>query len=146
MFGPKTYNESQLIFKENLERVFKESLSAIEKGGFSNIYSNQTEKKITANYHKFTTWGNIEITLTQSNDETCVNIKSSAKKDNLYALAQDPSEKILLAFKKQFSFSSQPAESSDIPEQIKKLSDLKEAGILTGEEFETKKADLLTRM
>ena len=29
MFGPKSYNESQLIFKESLEHVFGESLSAI---------------------------------------------------------------------------------------------------------------------
>ncbi|HHW00189.1 MAG TPA: SHOCT domain-containing protein [Clostridiaceae bacterium] len=33
-----------------------------------------------------------------------------------------------------------------IPEQIKKLAELKEQGILTQEEFENKKADLLSRM
>ena len=102
--------------------------------------------KITADYRKFTVWGKIEITLIQSNDGTCVNIKSYAKKDNIYALAQDPSEKILLAFKKQISLTSQSSENVNIPEQIKKLSDLKDSGILTVEEFESKKAELLSRM
>jgi hypothetical protein len=146
MFGPKSYNESQLIFKESREHVFEESLSAIEKGGFSNISNNKAEMKITADYRKFTVWGKIEITLIQSNDGTCVNIKSYAKKDNIYAIAQDPSEKILLAFKKQISLTSQSSENVNIPEQIKKLSDLKDSGILTVEEFESKKAELLSRM
>ena len=34
----------------------------------------------------------------------------------------------------------------DIPTQIKKLSDLKDAGILTEEQFEKKKIELLNRM
>ncbi len=34
----------------------------------------------------------------------------------------------------------------DVPDQIRKLADLRDAGILTAEEFETKKAELLTRM
>jgi hypothetical protein len=33
-----------------------------------------------------------------------------------------------------------------IPDEIKKLSDLKDQGILTEEEFETKKTDLLNKM
>lgn len=38
------------------------------------------------------------------------------------------------------------SEVADIPDQIKKLSDLKESGILTAEEFASKKAALLARM
>jgi hypothetical protein len=34
----------------------------------------------------------------------------------------------------------------DIPAQIQKLADLRDAGVLTSEEFEAKKADLLARM
>ncbi|QJB69402.1 SHOCT domain-containing protein [Parasphingorhabdus halotolerans] len=48
---------------------------------------------------------------------------------------------------------NQPASNStassvteDIPDQIKKLADLKDAGILTDNEFEAKKAELLSRM
>ncbi len=37
-------------------------------------------------------------------------------------------------------------DSIDIPEQIKKLADLKDVGILSDEEFDDKKADLLSRM
>ena len=37
-------------------------------------------------------------------------------------------------------------QDSDIPGQIKKLSDLKDQGILTDEEFEAKKKDLLDKM
>jgi hypothetical protein len=37
-------------------------------------------------------------------------------------------------------------ESTDIPEQIRKLGELRDAGVLTEEEFEAKKKDLLDRM
>jgi len=40
----------------------------------------------------------------------------------------------------------QPAKTFDIPEQIKKLASLKDAGILTADEFNSKKAELLARM
>lgn len=36
--------------------------------------------------------------------------------------------------------------NSDVTEQIKKLSELKDAGILTEEEFNSKKADLLSKI
>jgi hypothetical protein len=34
----------------------------------------------------------------------------------------------------------------DVPEQIKKLAELRDSGLITGDEFEAKKADLLNRM
>jgi len=41
----------------------------------------------------------------------------------------------------------QPApESDDIPEQIKKLAELRDSGAITAEEYEAKKSDLLGRM
>ena len=42
--------------------------------------------------------------------------------------------------------SASKSESTEIPEQIKKLSDLKDQGILTEEEFQSKKKDLLDKM
>ena len=36
--------------------------------------------------------------------------------------------------------------SDDIPDQIRKLAELREAGVITDEEFEEKKKDLLERM
>ena len=45
------------------------------------------------------------------------------------------------------NFKSSPVEEkTGIPEQIKKLSDLKDQGILTEEEFQSKKKDLLDKM
>lgn len=121
-------------------------MSAVERGGFSNINSNQSELKITADYHKFTVWGNIEISFEEINGEICASVAVYAKKDNIYAIAQDPSEKILLAFKKQLSDVNRPSEYSDIPDQIKKLSALRDTGALTEVEFESKKAELLARI
>jgi hypothetical protein len=39
-----------------------------------------------------------------------------------------------------------PTNSSSIPEQIKQLADLRDAGILTNEEFDEKKQELLKRI
>jgi hypothetical protein len=39
-----------------------------------------------------------------------------------------------------------PPAAPDIPEQIRKLGELRDAGILSNEEFEAKKAELLSRM
>jgi hypothetical protein len=41
---------------------------------------------------------------------------------------------------------SSVSQGNDIPAQIKKLAELKEAGILTEEKFASKKAELLARM
>jgi hypothetical protein len=41
---------------------------------------------------------------------------------------------------------SQPQPAADIPEQIKKLAALRDAGVISQEEFEAKKAELLARM
>ena len=48
--------------------------------------------------------------------------------------------------KKPEKVSEPKPESTNIPEQIKKLSDLKDQGILTEEEFQNKKKDLLDKM
>ena len=41
---------------------------------------------------------------------------------------------------------SQSAPGGDIPDQIRRLAELRDAGALTNEEFEAKKKDLLDRM
>ena len=41
---------------------------------------------------------------------------------------------------------AQDSTATDIPEQIKKLAELRDQGILSAEEFEVKKTDLLDRM
>lgn len=147
MLNSKKIKETKLFFKENCEHAFGLALSAVEKAGFSNIESSKSELKIVANYHKLTVWGKIEVHFMNADGGSFAIISVSAKKDNIYALAQDPSEKILLAFKEQIPATSQALENdSDIPSQIKKLSDLKDSGILTAKEFTSKKAELLSRM
>lgn len=47
---------------------------------------------------------------------------------------------------KTSSADSQSAVEPDIPDQIKKLSDLKDQGVLSEEEFESKKQELLSKM
>jgi hypothetical protein len=49
-------------------------------------------------------------------------------------------------FTKSNSSSAQIQEEVDIPSQIRKLSALKDEGILTEEEFNTKKSELLNKM
>ncbi len=44
------------------------------------------------------------------------------------------------------SQSAEPPTNLDIPDQIRKLAELRDAGVLTEEEFERKKAELLDRM
>jgi hypothetical protein len=41
---------------------------------------------------------------------------------------------------------SHQSSSADIPDQLKKLAELRDAGVLTNEEFDAKKAELLSRM
>lgn len=99
MIGFKKRYEKQLNYKGDFDHWYDECLSAIEHGGFSNIQENRSSKSIKADFHKFTTWGNIELVVSQDGDHTNINVLSSAKADNIYAIAQDPSEKIYLAFK-----------------------------------------------
>ena len=47
---------------------------------------------------------------------------------------------------KQANSSIDPTKMDDIPTQIKKLAELKEQGILTDEEFNKKKTELLNKM
>lgn len=46
----------------------------------------------------------------------------------------------------QSQVSAQNINVQDIPEQIKKLAELKDAGILTEDEFNSKKSELLEKM
>lgn len=145
MFGPKASRSNQLLINEDCESAFNAALSAVEAGGFSNIRSNKSGKVINADYHKFSVWGKIEISVLQESTGSRINVKSFAKKDNIYALAQDPSEKVFLAFKNKMP-PERSSSSQSIPAQIKELADLKDSGAITVEEFEAKKTELLAKM
>jgi len=99
MIGIKKHFEKQLSYKGDFDHWYNVCLSAVEHGGFSNIQDDKSAKTIKADFHKFTTWGTIELVVLQEGDSANINVLCSAKSDNLYSIAQDPSEKIYLAFK-----------------------------------------------
>tara|TARA_B100000945_G_C20327804_1_gene570862 strand:- start:15 stop:989 length:975 start_codon:yes stop_codon:yes gene_type:complete len=75
------------------------------------------------------------------------NAASAAKDAKLVYETMQFIDDLMRDFFKESSVSNQASEVSiDIPSQIKKLSDLKDQGILTEEEFNAKKADLLSKM
>lgn len=87
--------EIQGSISENLEKC----KNALEKGEFSKINVNQTISQITADYKKFSVWGEIKITLLDNADKTKVNVTSTANSDNIFALFNSPNDKILSQFK-----------------------------------------------
>lgn len=79
-------------------------------------------------------------------------IMAETKKNSLtYKIAYDSAQKCLstlqlICNENEKSKNNEVAASTDIPLQIKKLADLKDQGILTEDEFETKKKELLSKM
>jgi len=76
---------------------------ALVKGGFSNVKSNNTLNQVTANYKKFTVWGQIIVTLHPESGSIKIHAKSTANVDNIFALFVSPNQKILDAFKNNLS-------------------------------------------
>lgn len=68
------------------------------------------------------------------------------KKDVIQSIQETFDETIEQYKHKSFSGSSTTFQGNDITTQIQKLSDLKDKGILTDEEFSIKKAELLSRI
>lgn len=68
--------------------------------GFTAIEENADIFQIKADYHKFTVWGYIEITLTTASEGMIrVSLHTTANVDNIYALFSSPVDKIANAFK-----------------------------------------------
>lgn len=82
------------------ETVFTQCLVALRRAGFKSISENTTIFQIQADYHKLTTWGKVEITLTSVTPSvTKVALHTTANVDNIYALFRSPVDKIADAFK-----------------------------------------------
>lgn len=82
------------------EAVFKRCVATLRSAGFRSISENPNIFQIQADYHTFTTWGKIEITLTSGAlNTTKVTLHTTANVDNLYALFRSPVDKIANAFK-----------------------------------------------
>lgn len=78
-----------------------------------------------------------------------INIFSSGNKVKMKWIKDGENMKKLIGYTKDNigkSHAGQSNSSTDTAEQIKKLSELKEQGILTQEEFESKKRELLAKM
>lgn len=82
------------------EAVLKKCVTALQDSGFSSIRENTGISQIQADYHKFTTWGQVEITVMSVNADTSkVALHTTANVDNVFALFASPIDKIANAFK-----------------------------------------------
>ena len=88
--------------KLNVEEALKKCEDALNIGGFKSIKVNKSLKQINADYKKFTVWGKIEITIFEVNNETEINLLSTANTDNIYAIFSSPNGKIMNAFTTNF--------------------------------------------
>jgi hypothetical protein len=88
--------------KGNIEKIKQRAENALNEGNFTSIKSNSLLNQITANYKKFTVWGEIKITLNEKNKNIKIDVVSTANSDNIFALFSSPNEKILNAFKDNF--------------------------------------------
>ncbi|MGH2373860.1 MAG: SHOCT domain-containing protein [Acidimicrobiia bacterium] len=53
---------------------------------------------------------------------------------------------LMAEFRLRSNTSTAPPPATDIPEQLRRLGELRDSGVLTEEEFQSKKADLLRRL
>lgn len=84
---------------KNLSEVKEKCLSALKRGGFSKISSNDLLNELSANYKKATVVGKIQIVLIENDGKTKINVKTTANADNVFALFSSPNDKILNKFK-----------------------------------------------
>ena len=88
--------------KGNIEEIKQRVENALNEGSFTSIKTNGLLNQITANYKKFSVWGEIKIALSENNEKTKIDVISTANSDNIFALFSSPNEKILNAFKDNF--------------------------------------------
>lgn len=72
---------------------------ALHNGGFSNVLVNRTLNQLTADFKKFTVWGELIVTLYPEGEQVRIHAKSTANADNIFALFSSPNQKILDQFK-----------------------------------------------
>ena len=101
MANRKSKQESFEV-KGNIEDIKQRAENALNNGDFTSIQTNGLLNQITANYKKFSVWGEIKITLNENQDKTNIDVISTANSDNIFALFSSPNDKILSAFKDNF--------------------------------------------
>ena len=95
----RSKEEENYTINNSLEEVRLSIINALDEGGFTSIAENKMINQITANYRKFTVWGNISITIEESGKGTKVQTVAVANADNIYALFSSPTRRILNKFK-----------------------------------------------
>ena len=94
--------EETFSVKGNTEEWLTKAEQALYKGGFANVKTNKLLNQITADYKKWTVWGEIIVTLLPDRENVKINAKSTANVDNIFALLSSPNQKILNQFKNNF--------------------------------------------
>lgn len=95
----RSKEEENYTINNSLEEVRLSIINALDEGGFTSVAENKMINQITANYRKFTVWGNITITIEESGKGTKVQTVAVANADNIYALFSSPTRRILNKFK-----------------------------------------------
>jgi hypothetical protein len=92
--------EETLVVDGAREAWLTRSRTALELRGFTKIEVSEALFQVRANYKKFTTWGDIQISLLPSGDAaTAVQVAATANVDNVFALFKSPGRKIVDEFK-----------------------------------------------
>ena len=94
----KGYAES-LVVGGIRDDWMKKCVTALEAGKFNNINVSEAFFQISADYKKFPTYGDIQITLHEDGTDTGLNIAVTAAVDNIYALFRSPGKYIIRIFK-----------------------------------------------
>jgi len=94
--------EETFSVQGNVDEIRSRIVKALMAGGFTRINEYSSLNHVTANYKKFTVWGEIKISLIHENDIVKVNAVSTANVDNIFALFSSPNQKILDQFKNYF--------------------------------------------
>ena len=95
----RSKEEENYTINNSLEEVRLSIINALDEEGFTSVAENKMINQITANYRKFTVWGNITITIEESGKGTKVQTVAVANADNIYALFSSPTRRILNKFK-----------------------------------------------
>ena len=98
----RDYAEEDVTVSGTVSEWMAKSSSALTDGGFTKITSNEKLSQISANYNEMTVSGEIIVTLHPATELSVrINIKSTAKADNIWVLFSSPNKKIHSAFKEK---------------------------------------------
>ncbi len=95
----KKYYKEEFFLKKKINEAIKICENALKTGNFTKINKNKATNQLTANYKKWTVWGEITISFLPNKGGTKVTLDAWAYVDNMYALKESPGQKIFKKFK-----------------------------------------------